>query len=406
MFPGAATVAGRLRAKYTDVNKVKKAFAAIDKDGDGKVSRQEMNEGGVFNKQEIDALFTLGDCNNDGEIDLEEFIGVLYPIASAALAKITRNIKNVDDARFVFKQMDYDGDGLLSQEELRKSGTKFSPAEIEAIFAVGDVNGDGEIDIDEFINVMCPAATTLIARIKGQFKSVEDMEENFKKIDINGDGKISRAEMMEFGSFTEQEVDAVYDLGDADKDGEIDLQEFIGVMQTAVPVPYSESGETVRIGNSDVYKVGSGAKCIIWCHDCKGFNSNDRTRQCVDKLAESGFMVLLPDLLLGQEALEDSDNEEKWLAAVSDWGKLREFWVDNLLPYARDQAGVQAIGVVGTGWGSWVATRLSSYGEVLACVNVQPLISSAVEAAKEDMYEVLEEVSCPQLMYEVLEEVS
>ena len=76
---------------------------------------------------------------------------------------------------------------------------------------------------------------------------------------------------------------------------------------------------------------------------------------------------------------------------------------------------------MGTGWGSWVATRLSSYGEVLlnhhcssssnitglilfsisqilACVNVHPLISSAVEAAKEDLYEVLEEVNCPTMM--------
>ena len=26
---------------------------------------------------------------------------------------------------------------------------------------------------------------------------------------------------------------------------------------------------------------------------------------------------------------------------------------------------MQAYGVMGTGWGSWVATRLSSYGEVL-----------------------------------------
>ena len=32
--------------------------------------------------------------------------------------------------------------------------------------------------------------------------------------------------------------------------------------------------------------------------------------------------------------------------------------------------------------------RLSSYEEVLACVNIQPLISVAVEAAKEDLYEV------------------
>ena len=36
--------------------------------------------------------------------------------------------------------------------------------------------------------------------------------------------------------------------------------------------------------------------------------------------------------------------------------------------------------------------------QILACVNVHPLISSAVEAAKEDLYEVLEEVNCPTMM--------
>ena len=80
----------------------------------------------------------------------------------------------------------------------------------------------------------------------------------------------------------------------------------------------------------------------------------------------------------------------------------------------RDELKVQALGVVGTGWGSWVATRylvtmynvvlnvvilrLSSYEEVQACVNIQPLISVAVEAAREDLYEVFEEVRCPTLM--------
>ena len=35
--------------------------------------------------------------------------------------------------------------------------------------------------------------------------------------------------------------------------------------------------------------------------------------------------------------------------------------------------------------------------QILACVNVHPLISSAVEAAKEDLYEVLEEVNLPTI---------
>ena len=78
---------------------------------------------------------------------------------------------------------------------------------------------------------MCPAATTLIARIKDQFKTVEDMETVFKKMDLNCDGKIAKQEMIQAGNFNEQEVDAVFDLGDVDRDGEIDLIEFIGALR-------------------------------------------------------------------------------------------------------------------------------------------------------------------------------
>merc|ERR1719295_2091910 len=228
MYPDASTTAGRLRSRFSDMNMVKKAFSIIDTNSDGKVSKEEMSALDMFNGQEVDALFLLGDANNDGEIDLEEFIGVLYPMVAQALSKMTKDIKNVEDARFVFKQFDHDGDGLLSQEELRRSGSRFTNAEVEALFAIGDINGDGEIDIDEFINVMCPAATTLIARIKDQIKT---------------------------GNFNEQEVDAVFDLGDVDRDGEIDLKEFIGVMQTAAPQAYSQAGEDIEIGNVGVYKA-------------------------------------------------------------------------------------------------------------------------------------------------------
>jgi len=398
MYPSAATVAGRLRGQYTDINSVKKAFAKIDLDGDGKVTKEEVGKTDLFNNQEIDALFLLGDSNNDGEIDLEEFIGVLYPVVAQALAKMTKDVQSVDDARFLFKQLDHDGDGLLSQEELRKSGCKFSAKEIEALFAVGDVNGDGEIDINEFINVMCPGATTVIARISAQFKCLEDIQAEFTKMDLDGDGKITREEMMEYSALNQQEVNAVFDLGDTDRDGSIDLDEFVGVMQTSAPVPYTESGTIVTVGETDVYLVGSGAKCVIWCHDMKGFNSDDRTRQLVDKLAETtGWVIAMPNFLGGKK-IEESADEYSWLSSITDWNTIRDFWVERLLPYLRDDLGIKAMSVLGTGWGSYVATRMSSYEEILACVNIQPLISSAVEAAKEDLYEVYEDVRCPTLM--------
>jgi hypothetical protein len=47
---------------------------------------------------------------------------------------------------------------------------------VQALFAVGDINNDGEIDINEFINVMCPAATTVITRISSSFSGLQDIK--------------------------------------------------------------------------------------------------------------------------------------------------------------------------------------------------------------------------------------
>ena len=37
---------------------------------------------------------------------------------------------------------------------------------------------------------------------------------------------------------------------------------------------------------------------MVWCHDVRGFNAEDRTRQLVDKLSETtGWAVILPDFI-------------------------------------------------------------------------------------------------------------
>ena len=206
------------------------------------------------------------------------------------------------------------------------------------------------------------------------FKSMEEVEAAFHSMDLDGDGKITQEEMMQFGSLNSQEVKAVFELGDVDRDGSIDLQEFCGVMTSCSPVPYTvssslltvdilvpvlqESGTTITVGDRAVYVVGAGPKCVVWCHDLRGFNSGDRTRQLVDKLAETaGWTVVLPDFIGPRAAEQQGGDEAAWLAAISEWAAVRDFWVEKLWPHLRDELGVRALGVVGTGWGAYIATK-------------------------------------------------
>eukprot|EP00092_Neocalanus_flemingeri_P000651 GFUD01000693.1.p1 GENE.GFUD01000693.1~~GFUD01000693.1.p1 ORF type:complete len:3364 (-),score=1087.83 GFUD01000693.1:1093-10800(-) len=229
MCPSALTVVSRLRGKYKNISEVKKAFLAIDIDHDGLLSKSEIAGSGKFNGQEVEAVFILGDLNGDGDIDLEEFVGLMCPAAGMAIARLTRNVNNIGDAQQLFRILDRDGDGNISQEEMRECGSKFNAQEIEAIFAIGDVDNDGAISLNEFVGVMCPSALTVVGRLSKTYGNLEEIKQGFKKLDKDNDGKISKKEMAAAG-LSGQEVDAIFKLGDTDGDGEIDLDEFIGVM--------------------------------------------------------------------------------------------------------------------------------------------------------------------------------
>jgi len=209
--------------------KSKKQFLSMDKNKDGVLSKDEIKLAGKFNEQEVEAIFILGDLNQDGDIDLEEFVGLMCPTAAMALGRLTRNIKNIAEAQQLFRVLDKNGDGLISQEEMKSCGNRFNSQEIEAIFAIGDTNNDGEIDLNEFISVMCPSASTVVGRLSKMYKTLEEIKNGFKKLDKDNDGQISKQEMAQSG-MNDQEVNAIFALGDSNNDGQIDLDEFIAVM--------------------------------------------------------------------------------------------------------------------------------------------------------------------------------
>ena len=179
MCPDTSTVINKFREAYRTINEVKAAFRKFDKNRDGGLSKDELSRmmfstGLSYTDMEVDAIMNLGDKDGDGEIDLEEFIELMTPAASVTLSKIRMDIKSIDEVKSLFKAIDVDGDGLLSKDEMKCSpGCKFDREQIDAIYEVGDANGDGVLDMGEFIAIMYPAASEAVAKLSGKYPAID-----------------------------------------------------------------------------------------------------------------------------------------------------------------------------------------------------------------------------------------
>ena len=61
---------------------------------------------------------------------------------------------------------------------MRACGKRFNSQEIEDIFAVGDVDNDEAISLNEFIVVMCPSASTVVERLNKTCKILRKLSKN------------------------------------------------------------------------------------------------------------------------------------------------------------------------------------------------------------------------------------
>jgi calcium-binding protein CML len=220
--------------QFRSVTEVKDAFKRFDVNSDGHLDRNEFKQlvqscaGG--SDQQADELFKKGDTDGDGKLDYQELIKLLFPASAQALQKLQKSFNNLNDVKSAFKRYDADGDGHVSKEELQQVMKGFSAAEVEAIFALGDKDQSGGIDIQEFISLMLPSAPATIARLSQSFRSVANVKESFKKFDANGDGQICRGEMKAGMKLNDADLETVFALGDLDGDGEISMGEFVLVM--------------------------------------------------------------------------------------------------------------------------------------------------------------------------------
>ena len=132
-----------------DNEEMEKTFRALDTDGNGVLSREELVVGYQkmmvgSSEQEVDKIVNelienVG-MNKQGEINFTEFL-----VAAMNREKLL-NSKQIEKA---FKMFDDDGNGYIDLEELKMamSGVKLSDEEWKNIITKYDVDGDGVVSL-------------------------------------------------------------------------------------------------------------------------------------------------------------------------------------------------------------------------------------------------------------------
>lgn len=139
------------------IKKLRQQFAALDKDGNGELTLQELKAGagGILGKEDdLQKLFETIDSDHNGSISYSEFL------AATMDRKSLMQRQNYWEA---FRVFDLDGNGRITKKEfdqiMKDDGTReFAGAvnaqEMSQMFKEADTDGDGEIDFDEFCAMM------------------------------------------------------------------------------------------------------------------------------------------------------------------------------------------------------------------------------------------------------------
>ncbi|KAL4237852.1 hypothetical protein ACF0H5_002564 [Mactra antiquata] len=133
----------------------KASFSLFDRDGDGKVSKDELRTamrslGQNPTEDELNEIMNEVDKDGNGTIDYDEFVNLM--------SKRSLEVNEEDELRKSFKVFDKNGDGLISFEELKyvmtHMGERLSDTEVTNMLQQADTDGDGQINYEEFVRMM------------------------------------------------------------------------------------------------------------------------------------------------------------------------------------------------------------------------------------------------------------
>jgi len=142
---------------WTDqqIAEFKEAFALFDKDGDGTITTKELGTvmrslGQNPTEAELQDMINEVDADGNGTIDFPEFLSLM--------ARKMKDTDTEEELIEAFKVFDRDGNGFISAAELRhvmtNLGEKLTDEEVDEMIREADVDGDGQINYEEFVKMM------------------------------------------------------------------------------------------------------------------------------------------------------------------------------------------------------------------------------------------------------------
>ncbi|VDM31993.1 unnamed protein product [Hydatigera taeniaeformis] len=259
-------------------------------------------------KERLGRLFNMIDASHDGEVDVNELVTWINAVfRQVSNIQITHNIILLPNcalsradkraAREMLQRQDTNNDGYVSMAEYMDENFGYTLQEIEAIrkdsstesrqilesvddemerFARADVNGDGQLDVEELVAFNSPhhhghmAAYVVSEVLRHQdyngdgrlhleeyladSKDVEVLEyekERFADIDKNGDGYADTDELRlhyleEAEKYARREAENLMAESDVNSDGRLTQAEVSEAYEAWLDSPATEHGELLQ----------------------------------------------------------------------------------------------------------------------------------------------------------------
>jgi len=158
-----------------------------------------------------------------------------------AMDSTTLGQQQVEQLQIAFNLFDKDQNGAIDVSELqtvlKTLGQNINKEEAEAMMADVDINNDGEVDFNEFVQMMenrmfLPSNTL-------------EYQDAFKFFDKNGDGYIDFNELKDVllslgEEFTDQDINDMLDEADTTGNGKVEFHEFLKMMPSNMQENYKK----------------------------------------------------------------------------------------------------------------------------------------------------------------------